>query len=264
MNKKDVGGSRQETDGERGLESEHLKGVPLADLKEALAEAWVKRRGKEEEQGAVGGEEQHAGEPDEAVEVEEKNESLEIVRMKIELERERIALEREKMQAEINLQREKFLGEKRNKRLLIHWKLLTQATEYKLNAIDWDKPFNVCTDASEFCIAGCMSQTDDKGNQQPITFFSKKLDSTQQKWSTIEREAFAVIEMLKRVTAWVFGHKIHLFCDHNPLSFLTESAPKSAKLMRWALALAEYDIIFHYKEGKSNMMAVPDYLLRTG
>jgi len=120
MNKKDVGGSRQETDGERGLESEHLKGVPLADLKEALAEAWVKRRGKEEEQGAVGGEEQHAGEPDEAVEVEEKNESLEIVRMKIELERERIALEREKMQAEINLQREKFLGEKRNKRLLIH------------------------------------------------------------------------------------------------------------------------------------------------
>jgi len=34
--------------------------------------------------------------------------------------------------------------------------------------------------------------------------------------------------------------------------------------MRWALALAEYDIVFHYKEEKSNMMAVPDYLSRTG
>jgi len=44
-----------------------LKNVPLADLKETLAEAWVKCRGEEEEQGAVGGEE-----PDEAVEVEEK------------------------------------------------------------------------------------------------------------------------------------------------------------------------------------------------
>ena len=83
------------------------------------------------------------------------------------------------------------------------------------------------------------------------------------KSSTIEREAFAVIEMLERVRAWVFVHKIHLYCDHNPLSFLTEAAPKSAKLMRWALALAEYDITFHYKEGKSNMMAVPDYLTRT-
>jgi len=141
--------------------------------------------------------------------------------------------------------------------------LLMQATESKLHAIDWIKPFNICTDASEFYIAGCMSQTDDKGFEQPITFFSKKLDCTQQKWSTIEREAFAVIEMLKRVRAWVFGYKIHLYCDHNPLSFLTEAAPKSAKLMRWALALAEYDITFHYKEGKSNMMAVPDYLTRT-
>jgi len=29
-----------------GWNPEHLKGVPLADLKEALAEAWVKRRGE--------------------------------------------------------------------------------------------------------------------------------------------------------------------------------------------------------------------------
>jgi len=79
--------------------------------------------------------------------------------------------------------------------------LLTQATECKLHAIDWSKPFNICTDASEFYIAGCMSQTDDKGFEQPITFFSKKLDCTQQKWCTIEREAFAVIEMLRRVRA---------------------------------------------------------------
>jgi len=75
-----------------------------------------------------------------------------------------------------------------------------------------------------------MSQTDGKGLEQPITFFSKKLDCTQQKWSTIEREAFAVIEMLKRVRAWVFGYKIHLYCDHNPLSFLTEAAPKAQSL----------------------------------
>jgi len=78
----------------------------------------------------------------------------------------------------------------------------------------------------------------------------KKLYSTQQKWSTIEREAFAVIEMLQRVRAWVFGYKIHLYCDHNPLCFLTEAAPKSAKLMRWALALAKYDITLRGREIK--------------
>jgi len=51
---------------------EHLKSGPLADLKKAPAEAWVKRRDEEKEQGAVGGEEQHAGKPDKAVKVEEK------------------------------------------------------------------------------------------------------------------------------------------------------------------------------------------------
>jgi len=39
--------------------------------------------------------------------------------------------------------------------------LLTQATECKLNAIDWHKPFNVCTDASEFAVAVVKSKTDD-------------------------------------------------------------------------------------------------------
>jgi len=44
--------------------------------------------------------------------------------------------------------------------------------------------------------------------------------------------------------------------------FLTESAPKSAKLMRWSLALQSYDVIFRYKTGKSN--AAADCLSRTG
>jgi len=59
--------------------------------------------------------------------------------------------------------------------------LLMQATESKLHAIDWSKLFNICTDASEFYITGCISQTDNKGYEQPITFFSKELDCTQQK-----------------------------------------------------------------------------------
>jgi len=75
-------------------------------------------------------------------------------------------------------------------------KLLSQAAEYKLNEIDWNKPFTICTDASEQIIAGFLSQTDDNDYEQPITFFSNKLNNTQQKWSTIEREAFAVIEIL--------------------------------------------------------------------
>ena len=96
----------------------------------------------------------------------------------------------------------------------------------------------------------------------PISFFSTKLTATQKNWSTIEREAFAVLLALKKFRQWSFGSKIIIHSDHNPLTFLTESAPKSSKPMRWSLALAEYDIEFRYNAGKLNVPA--DTLSRLG
>ena len=43
--------------------------------------------------------------------------------------------------------------------------------------------------------------------------------------------------------------------DHNPLLYLTESAPKSAKLMRWALVLQEFNIKFKYRAAAQNVAA---------
>lgn len=78
--------------------------------------------------------------------------------------------------------------------------------------------------------------------------------------STIEREAFAVIWALRKFKSWILLSKIVLFSDHNPLTFLTEAAPKSAKLARWALALQEFNIDFRYRTGRKN--AAADFLSR--
>ena len=53
----------------------------------------------------------------------------------------------------------------------------------------------------------------------------------------------------------MFGTKITVYSDHNPLTYLTISAPKSAKLMRWALALQEFDLEFRFRSGKTNVAA---------
>jgi len=67
---------------------------------------------------------------------------------------------------------------------------------------------------------------------------------------------------VKKYRHWLFGSKVIVHSDHNPLTFLTESAPKSNKLMRWSLALAEFDIEFKYHAGKLNIPA--DTLSRPG
>ena len=84
---------------------------------------------------------------------------------------------------------------------------------------------------------------------------SQKLIPTQCAWATIEREAYAVglIWALSRFRDIVFGSHITIFVDHNPLKYLTERAPKSAKLTRWTLALQEYNVTFQYTKGKTNV-----------
>ena len=88
-----------------------------------------------------------------------------------------------------------------------------------------------------------------------LRLLAQKLTPTQRNWAVIEKEAYAAIWALQRFRHWLFGAKITLFSDHNPLSYLCESSPKSAKLMRWYLALQEYNVRFKYRSGKSNLAA---------
>ena len=129
-----------------------------------------------------------------------------------------------------------------------------------LHVIDFSKDFGLLVDASSTSIGCCLIQWADDGSENPIAFASMKLSPTQSRWSTIEREAFAVIWALRKFRSWIFLSKIVVFSDHNPLLYLTESAPKSAKLARWALALQDYNIDFRYRAGRKNVAA--DFLSR--
>jgi len=93
----------------------------------------------------------------------------------------------------------------------------------------------------------------------PLAFVSQKLTTTQCRWSTIEREAYAIVWALGRFRDLIFGSRIMVFCDHNPLQYIRESASKSAKLLRWSLALAEFDLDITYTKGSENVVA--DYFV---
>ena len=94
----------------------------------------------------------------------------------------------------------------------------------------------------------------------PVAFASMKLMETQRNWSTIVGDAHADLLALCKYRNWIFGSGVTVHSDHNPLLYLTESAPKSAKLMRWSFSLAEFEVTFKYCAGKSNVAA--DYLSR--
>jgi hypothetical protein len=137
---------------------------------------------------------------------------------------------------------------------------LCEAT--KLHTVEYGKPFGLLVDASGIAVGCCLIQWTSGGLEKPIAFASAKLTDTQRAWATIEREAYAVIFALRKFRTFIFGAKIVVFSDHNPLTYLNDCVPKSSKLTRWSLGLQEFDLQFVFKVGRTNSAA--DYLSRLG
>ena len=137
---------------------------------------------------------------------------------------------------------------------------LCDSVKHNLFTAKWGQPFGIYCDASHGAVGSELVQWNADGEEVPISFASSKLSGAQLSWAAVEKEAYAVIWALKKFRTWIFGSHITIFSDSNPLTFLTSSAPKSAKLTRWAIALQQFDITFKHTRGKDNIIA--DYLSR--
>ena len=120
---------------------------------------------------------------------------------------------------------------------------------------EFEKPFEVHTDASDFAIGGVLMQ-----DGRPVAYESKKLDGCQRRWPTHEKELFAVVHCLKTWQHYLGLHKTKVFTDNVSLKYFETQAQMSAKQLRWhdTLALMNVDLI--HKPGRDNV--VPDALSR--
>jgi hypothetical protein len=95
--------------------------------------------------------------------------------------------------------------------------------------IDYNAPFNVSVDASNYAASGILLQTNDNWIEKPIAFTSQKLmDAQTRAQSTTEKEAFAVINILRKYHDWLFRVNVHP--DHHSLLYWTDAAVKSPLL----------------------------------
>lgn len=95
------------------------------------------------------------------------------------------------------------------------------------------------------------------GVEHPVCYFSKKFSKSQRNYSTIEKEALALVMALKHFEVYVGGSCIPLvvYTDHNPLIFLSRMCNQNQHLMRWSLYLQEFNLNIQYKKGSENLLA---------
>lgn len=125
---------------------------------------------------------------------------------------------------------------------------------------DPGKPYTLYTDASDTCIGACLTQ-EENGEERPIHFLSHRLSKTQAKWSTVEKEAYAIFYALQKMDHYLHGAVFTVKTDHKPLKYLLDSPLKNQKIQRWALTIAGYGgCTIEYIEG--NLNAVADLMSR--
>ena len=112
---------------------------------------------------------------------------------------------------------------------------------------DFDKPFHLDTDASKSQLGGIIYQ--DHGI---IAYHSRRLTKYQENYSTPEKEALSIVDMLKTYSPTLMGNKI--FVNTDSLNLLGKNKI-SSRLTRWLLLIQEYDIHLNHISGKDNLFA---------
>ncbi len=114
----------------------------------------------------------------------------------------------------------------------------------------------VASDASDTHIGGVLQQWY-KGHWQPLSFFSAKLNTAQQKYSTFDRELQAAYSTLLHFHTSLEGRPFQLQTDHKPLihALSRVSAPKSARQQRQLQYISEFAVTPIHIPGSNNLVA---------
>ncbi len=119
-----------------------------------------------------------------------------------------------------------------------------------LSAPRFDRAFKLEVDASGTGAGAVLIQVDDAGIEHPISFFSNKFLKHQLNYSTIEKEALALLLAIQHFEVYIGSsvQPITLYTDHNPLVFLQRMSHANHRLMCWALICQGFNLNIQHKK----------------
>lgn len=115
--------------------------------------------------------------------------------------------------------------------------------------------FSITTDASNTAVGAVLQQYNNKC-WEPLAFFSKKLSSTEIKYSAFDRELLAIYLALKHFRYFVEGRSFTIYTDHKPLTTAlftkTERSPRQTNHLSY---ISQFTNDIQHINGKDNVVA---------
>lgn len=113
---------------------------------------------------------------------------------------------------------------------------------------DWNLPFELMCDASDFAVGAVLGQRKDK-NLHVVYYASKTLDDAQSNYTTTKKELLAVVYAFDKFRPYLVGSKTVVYTDHAAINYLLNKKETKPRLIRWILLLQEFDIEIKDKKG---------------
>nr|GEY06159.1 reverse transcriptase domain-containing protein [Tanacetum cinerariifolium] len=123
-----------------------------------------------------------------------------------------------------------------------------------LIAPNWDLPFELMCDASDFAIGVVLGQRHEK-HFRPIHYASKTLTDAESNYTTTENEMLAVVYAFEKFRSYLIMNKCIVHTDHSGLKYLFAKKDAKARLLHWVLLLQEFDFDVNDTKGAENLAA---------
>ena len=124
--------------------------------------------------------------------------------------------------------------------------------------LDWDLPFELMCDASDYAIGAVLGQKRER-IFQVIYYASQTLNDAQLNYAITEKELLAIVFAFDKFRPYLIANKVIVHTDHSAIKYLITKKDVKLRLIRWVLLLQEFDLEIKDK-GIENLVA--DHLLR--
>nr|GEU30898.1 reverse transcriptase domain-containing protein [Tanacetum cinerariifolium] len=121
-----------------------------------------------------------------------------------------------------------------------------------LIALNWDLPFELMCNASDFTIGAVLGKCHEK-HFRPIHYASKMMTDAESNYTTTEKEMLAVVYAFKKFQLYLIMNKCIVHMDHSALKYLFTKKDAKERLLRWVLLLKEFDFKFLDTKGAENL-----------
>jgi hypothetical protein len=115
---------------------------------------------------------------------------------------------------------------------------------------DFQKTFQVKCDVNGYAVGGVLSQDD-----RPVAYFSEKLDEAKLKYSTYDKEFYAIIHALKKWRHYLIPKEFVLYSDNHALQFVSQQDKLKQKHAKWVEYMQNFTFVINHISETANKVA---------